>query len=119
MNGCDYIFNNLAGSADSWTSKVDLNCSGLNYVVIQAPASGSVCTVTVRAQPGLSSISITNNTAAGDVSAKALVEGIVYSVTQDGFGCPFNGVGTKFGGKYVQHSAITLDSTNGATIDVG
>jgi hypothetical protein len=116
-NGCDYLFTEPTGSGDSYSASVDLTCPAFKWIVIKA----ATCTVTVMPQLNLKSVALTDNTAAGDLSVKAGIKGIVYSVTQDGIGCPFNGVGTKFGGEYIQHSAITLDavSPSTATVDVG
>jgi hypothetical protein len=75
--------------------------------------------MTIGEQSPGGAVSVTNNTAAGDLSLKASITGIKYTVTEDGFGCPFNGTGAKTGATYVQDSAVTLDSTNGATVDVG
>jgi hypothetical protein len=47
------------------------------------------------------------------------VKKVKYNVTQDGFGCPFNGTGAKEGAEYIQDAAVTIKSTNGATIDIG
>jgi ATP-dependent RNA circularization protein (DNA/RNA ligase family) len=50
------------------------------------------------------------------------VTGITYTVTKDGFGCPFSTTKlpeTKTGASYTQHKPITFAATNGATIDVG
>jgi len=64
-------------------------------------------------------LAITNETAAGDVKVKGNVTGVKYTVTEDGFACPFGGTGAKTGATYIQDSAVTMDSTNGATVDVG
>lgn len=105
MSGCDYVFYTNA--------KVDLICPAFKWVVIKA----STCTATIGYQTGLSSVSLTNGP--NFIIAKANVGGIVYSATQDGIGCPFNGVGTKFGGTYKQGTAIGIVSTNGAALDIG
>jgi len=47
------------------------------------------------------------------------VGGIKYTVTKDGFLCPFGGTGAKTGAEYNQNEAIQVASTNGATIDIG
>jgi hypothetical protein len=105
MNGCDYVF---------YTSgKVDLTCPGFESIVIKA----STCTVTLKSQPGLEGVGISN--VWNGITVWAGIKGIDYSVTQDGIGCPFNGIGTKFGGEYRQHWPITLGSISGTTIDVG
>jgi hypothetical protein len=76
------------------------------------------CTIAVPSQVGLSKVDLTNS-GSGDILMQATVQGIAYEVTKDGFGCPFNGTGKKTGATYKQHSAITLDSTNGASLHIG
>ena len=109
VTGCVYTFTEPTGSADSYSAKVDVTST--------CTIVASTCEVKVEPQTGLSSVAITNETAAGDVKVKANVTGIAYNVTKDGIGCPFSGTGKKAGATYVQGSAITVDST--ATIDVG
>ena len=115
MKGCDYILNSATvPSSDISTSKLDISCP-TEVITIKA----ATCTMLIGPQKGLSKVTTTNNTAAGDLSVQAAVTGIEYFVSQDGFGCPFGGTGRKTGAEFKQDSAITFDSTNGATIDVG
>jgi hypothetical protein len=116
MGTCDYKFKEASAVvSDKSTAKADVVCTGAEIIKISA----STCKATVGAQSPGGTVSITNNTAAGDVSVQANFTGINYTVTEDGFLCPFNGTGAKTGATYVQHEAITFDSTNGANIDVG
>jgi hypothetical protein len=117
MNGCDYLFTTpTTPVADVSSANVDVNCSPAgNKIIITA----ATCKVEIGAQTPTGSVAITNDTAAGDVTVKANVTGIAYTVVTDGFGCPFAGTGAKTGATYVQDAAITFDSTNGQTIDVG
>jgi hypothetical protein len=105
MNGCDYVFHT--------NGEVDLECSGSNKIVITA----STCEVQIGTQTGLKSVALANG--AGDITAKANVGGIAYTVTKDGFGCPFGGTGAKTGATYTQNNAVTVASTSGTTIDIG
>ncbi|HST70770.1 MAG TPA: hypothetical protein VLI94_14075 [Solirubrobacterales bacterium] len=75
------------------------------------------CEVQVGEQNLTGSMQITNN-AGGDISVQASYEKMSYTVTKDGFLCPFAGTGAKTGATYKQASAITFDSTNGASISV-
>jgi hypothetical protein len=116
MGSCDYLYKSLTGSGDNWSAAVDIKCTN--------PAEpiriiAGTCEVTIGEQSLGGSVSITNNTAAGDMSIKAGMSGINYNVLKDSFGCPFGGTGAKTGATYTQHSAVTFDSTNGATVDVG
>jgi hypothetical protein len=112
VSHCKYTFTSPTGSGDNYSASLH---------VVNAPCTitAGTCEVSVPVQNNLSKVSITNNTAAGDVSVQANVEGIAYEVKKDGFGCPFSGTGPKTNAKYIQHNAITFDSTNGASIDVG
>jgi hypothetical protein len=105
MNGCDYTFYT--------NGNVDLNCPAGKSVVITA----STCEVSIGAQKGLKSVALANS--GSGISAKANVGGIAYTVTKDGFGCPFGGTGAKTGATYTQNNAVQVNSTNGATIDIG
>jgi len=104
MNGCDYVFHS--------NGEVDLECSGTNKVVITAAA----CEVQIGSQTGLKSVTLNNGS--GDITAQANVGGIAYTVTKDGFLCPFNGTGAKTGATYTQNSAITVKSTGSSTVSV-
>jgi len=108
MNGCDYVFHS--------NGMVDLECSGTNKIVITA---GS-CEVQIGTQTGLSKVDLANG--AGDITAKATVAGIAYTVTKDGFLCPFTTGGVlpsaKTGATYTQNEAITVKSTGSSTVSV-
>jgi hypothetical protein len=105
MNGCDYVFHT--------NGEVDVECSGANKIVI----IGGTCETTIGTQTGLKSVILANGV--GDMTAQANVGGIAYTVTKDGFACPFNGLGAKAGATYTQHKAVTVQSTSGTTIDIG
>jgi hypothetical protein len=75
------------------------------------------CEVQIGGQTGLSSVALSNS--GTGISMKANVSGIAYTVTKDGFGCPFSGTGAKTGGTYTQNNAVLISSTNGATVDIG
>ena len=108
MNGCDYTFN--------VNGHVDLNCPAGKVVEIVA----GTCKVTIAAQTTLKSVAL-NNSGFG-ISAKAGVGSIAYTVTQDGFGCPFHTTKlpeAKTGATYTQNSAVQVSSTNGAEIHIG
>jgi hypothetical protein len=111
VTGCTYTFTTPTGSVDTYSAKVD--------VTTTCTIVASTCEVKVEPQTELGSVAITNETAAGDVKVKANVTGIAYNVIKDGIGCPFSSTGKKAGASYTQKEAVTFDSTNGATIDVG
>jgi hypothetical protein len=105
MNGCDYDF--------KVNGHVQLTCGAGKSVEITA----GTCKVTIGAQETLKSVHLTNG--AGDITADAEVTEIPYTVVTDGFGCPFNGTGAKTGATYTQNNPVTVQSTNGASIDIG
>jgi len=117
MNGCHYQFTEATfTTADEFHAVVHFLCT---TSATKTKVKAGTCELEIGEQSPGGVVNITNNTAAGDVSVKAAVTGIKYTVTQDGFGCPFGGTGAKEGGTYTQDAAVTFDSTNGATIDVG
>jgi len=116
MGSCDYLFKAPTGEKDAYTAAVEVKCTNAASPIT---ISAGTCKTTVGEQAPTGSVAITNETAAGDVKVKASVTGIKYTVTEDGFACPFGGTGAKTGATYTQTNAITFDSTNGATIDVG
>ena len=119
MGSCDYLFTNATGTGvlDQWTAKeIHVKCTEAGKPIT---ISAGTCKATVGEQTTAGSVDLTNNTAAKDVSVQATVTGVKYTVTEDGFACPFGGTGAKTGATYTQGSAITFASTNGATIDIG
>jgi hypothetical protein len=86
---------------------------------IQIEGTGTSCEATVGEtnNTNLTTVDITTDTAAGDVTIKPNVSGITANVTKDGFLCPFNGTGTKTGGTYTATGYITGTATGG-TIEV-
>jgi hypothetical protein len=79
--------------------------------------TASTCEVQIGGQGGLGKVDLANS--GSGISMQATVTGIAYTVTKDGFGCPFSGTGAKTGGTYTQSNAVLISSTNGATIDIG
>jgi len=94
--GCTYVLHA--------NGEIDLECTTGNKVVITA----STCEVQVSSQTGLKSVHLTNG--AGNLSAKASVSGIAYTVTKDGFLCPFSGTGAKTGATYTQANAVVFNA---------
>ena len=78
--------------------------------MITVPGGGATCEVQMHAQMPGGSVDITDETAGGDVRLRFDVSSLAYTVTKDGFGCPFNGTGAKAGARYLQHFPITFDS---------
>jgi hypothetical protein len=123
MGSCHYLFtegkfleSTETKTVHDYTSVVHVICTKETEPIT---ISASTCKATVGGQsPGGHGI-LTVTTAKEDVAVRAAVTGIKYTVTEDGFLCPFNGTGAKTGATYTQDNPVTFDSTNGAKIDVG
>lgn len=81
MNGCDYTFHTIG--------TVDIGPTGCGPITIKA----AECEVTVGAQPGLSTVTYTNEVVGGKmvVKVKAAVKKVAYHSNEKGFGCAKNG----------------------------
>jgi len=113
---CDYLYTQPTGGPnDQYVAPVDVKCTNAASPIT---ASAGSCKFTIGEQSLTGQVSFTDNTAEGDVFAKGNLTGIKYTVTEDGFGCPFGGTGAKTGASWVEHSSVTFDSTNGATFDI-
>ncbi len=115
ITGCEYTFTtpSTTGKADEFIAAVDI----VGTCVLVA----STCEVKFEPQGPLNSVTITDDTAASDMTFKANLAGTSYNVTKDGIGCPFAGTGVKTGGSFTTASPITLDavSPSTASINVG
>jgi hypothetical protein len=115
VGSCDFKLGTPTGGPDTWTAPISIACESGVITITAGP-----CAMTLGAQGPLNSATVVNNTAAGDVTIKAdLTNTVNYTVTVDNFGCPFAGTGPKTGASYIQHEAITFDSTNGQNIHIG
>jgi hypothetical protein len=117
MRSCDYLFGTPAlVSEHVYTGTVQVKCTNAAEPIL---ISAGTCKTTVGEQSPSGHVIFKDTTAVGDVDVISTVEKIKYTVTEDGFACPFNGTGAKEGATYIQDKEITFDSTNGASIDVG
>jgi len=106
MNGCDYTFTIHQFPR---TITVDLLCGAGKNVIITAGA----CEIQIPAQSELSFGTIAQN--GNHVDIQANFSNINYTVTKDGFLCPFNGTGNKSGATYTQNAAVTVKPVSGGT----
>lgn len=100
--GCDYIFTATERvKEDHYKAHVAVECEAGKSITIVA----SSCSAEVKTQSGLTTVDLTNMTqtpaSPNDVTVKPTVEKIKYTVTNDGFLCPFNGTGAKEDGQYL------------------
>jgi hypothetical protein len=116
MHDCSYTFQ-LTTRATSPTvhyqAHVNLLCPAGKSVTIKA----GTCEVLIHPQNNLTTVDIENNAATTDILVRATVaQALSYTVTADGFGCPFAGTGAKTGGSYTSHSATTITASGGIHI---
>jgi len=121
---CHYVFTGTEKvAAGQYRAHVNVTCPEGQSIKITA----GTCKAEVKAQTGLTTVDLTNN--AGNVGIQPTLLGpegeqdgkhgpIAYTVTQDGFGCPFNGTGAKTGGEYSTTAAIEVTPTSGGPISV-
>ena len=113
MMSCDYLFTTpeTNGGVHLWKAKVHVKCSTAGDAIT---ITAGTCKVSVGAQSPAGQVDIKNTTTTtnphvnADVDVKATVTGISYTVTQDGFLCPFNGAGAKTGATYTQKNEVTF-----------
>ncbi len=115
MTSCHYTFHLTTEVETDWyQAHADLTCTTANdHVDIVA----STCELQIDPQEGLTTINITNMTGTThSITVKAAVTGINYTVTKDGFGCPFSGTGSKTGAEYKAHEYVEVTSPGGILI---
>lgn len=115
-NGCKYRLHLVEEtSVDKYKASFDIACEAGKAIVVTA----ATCQLEIKSQAGLGSVALANNTEASpkDITFDPEVAGLAYTVTTDGFGCPFNGTGNKTGGTYTAGSPITLAGQ--VAVDIG
>jgi hypothetical protein len=114
---CDYVFHigETVGSEGHYGGTVDIVKAGEAACGIVVTAA--TCQVTVDAQNGLSAltgINMPNGEATDDVTVKAEIQNIHYTVTNDGLFCPLkNGQTTGVKGDYVGNTTVQGTDANG------
>jgi hypothetical protein len=110
--GCTYVLHTTEKvSTGVYRHLIDIACETGKAILISA----ATCKAEVKGQTGLKSVRTTN--AGSNITQQPEVESITYTVTQDGFLCPFKGTGTKNDGKYT--GDIALSRSGGGSISVG
>ncbi|HEX9966611.1 MAG TPA: hypothetical protein VGB06_01565, partial [Solirubrobacterales bacterium] len=106
--GCTHVLHvNEKLSTDNYRAAWDVSCPAGKSIKTVA----GTCKFEVQSQSGRELVDLIDDTAATpkkDITFRPTVTGISYGVTQDGFGCPFNGVGEKVGAQYTSNENITL-----------
>jgi hypothetical protein len=108
--GCFYQFH-VSGSAPTFNNSVDVVCTTGKSIKIAA----GTCRVEVKPQSGLTNVATSNS--GSSVLVKPNVSKIAYTVTQDGFLCPFpKGTGNTSDGTYT--GEVTISRVGGGSIAV-
>jgi hypothetical protein len=93
---CDLVLHATEMAAPGvYRHHFDVDCNGGDSIKITA----STCKAEIKDQNGLTTVK-TSNLVNGSITVQPEVSGIAYTVTQDGFLCPFGGTGNKTDGTY-------------------
>jgi hypothetical protein len=106
---CSYVFH-VSGSSPTFSNTVDVVCPAGQSIKVTA----STCKAEIKGQTGLSSVAASNS--GSSVLVKPNVSKIAYTVTQDGFLCPFGGTGNKTDGSYT--GEVTISRVGGGSVSV-
>jgi hypothetical protein len=110
MEGCRFPFTMTKVLSLQFTLDIHIECPAGKSIKITA----STCKVEIKGQTALEKVTATNS--GGSVVVKPAVEKIAYTVTQDGFLCPFSGTGNKTGGTYT--GEVTMSRVGGGSVSV-
>lgn len=109
--GCTYV---LSGtelvSAGVYQHHVNINCPAGKSIKI----TSGTCKAEIKPQTGLTSVKSTNS--GSSIILNWQLAGMAYTVTQDGFLCPFSGTGNKTGMSY--SGEITQSRVGGGSVAV-
>jgi hypothetical protein len=96
--GCDYTLKTGEPVTGGWHVTTDVVCPSASIKITTA-----TCEVTVGAQTGLTTSSVTNSGGSGtamDLTLHTAITGIKYTVAKDGIGCPLTSTGSFSKGDY-------------------
>jgi hypothetical protein len=104
--GCNYVFHLTSTTSAS----TDVAC-GTGAILVTA----GTCKAEIKSQTGLEKVGMAAS--GGKITVTPSVTKIKYTVTQDGFLCPFNGTGNREDGEYT--GSVTIANTAaGQTIGI-
>jgi hypothetical protein len=107
--GCTYVFHATERvSAGVYNHHVDVVCPTGKSIKIEA----GTCKAEVKAQNGRTTVKTTNSGGSVTVQPNTSVS---TTVTQDGFGCPLAGTGTRNG---TYHGHVVVSRVGGGSIEV-
>jgi hypothetical protein len=111
--GCGFRLHGQEITAkDEYNGRLTVKCSDATESI---KITAGTCKVEVKEQGVLSSVKLIDDTAAApveNVTLKPEVKNLKYTVTQDGIGCPFSGLGNKTTGELTSTANITLTAQN-------
>jgi len=114
--GCEYLLHGTQTVAENeFRAKLDLECPTGKSIKVAT----TTCEMEIKSQTGLTAVRINNDLASSpdDITLDPEVTGLAYTVTKDGFACPFSGTGSKTDGQLVAGEGITL-AGQGGTVGV-
>jgi hypothetical protein len=122
MEGCSYLLHvTEKTSSDNYRAYTDVTCPAGKSIKITAFS----CKAEIKAQTNRETVDLIDDTGGEpkkDITMRPTLGGISYTVTQDGFICPFNGTGERTNGEYTSAENITLTgqspSEPGQKIDI-
>jgi hypothetical protein len=115
---CDFKYKVTTKTAfDAYQGHVDVVCSPSSTIKITA----GTCKAEIKAQTGLTTVNFEDETfpALNELKILANISGIAYTVTQDGFGCPFGGTGNKTAATYKTKAEAPLVIGSFSGIHIG
>jgi Trypsin len=108
MEGCAYEYDSIEDvSADNFKAGFNVTCPAGKSIKV----TGGSCKMEIPAQTGLTTVDLIDDTSASpkrDITLRPTVMSLAYTVTQDGFLCPFNGTGGKTCGEYNSTENLTI-----------
>lgn len=97
--------------ADSYRAHLSISCPAGKAIVV----TSGTCEMTIGSQSGLTTVDLVNDTSASpkkDITFRPTVKGLAYTVTKDGFACPFTGTGATTNGEITSSQPGTLTAFN-------
>jgi hypothetical protein len=114
MNGCSYVYS--VGEGENYPQ--DITCPAGASITIKA----GTCTISIPAQTGVRgddyALLRPSSTGRDAIEIQSHLSGLTYTVTHDGFACPFNGTGTRTSGTYTGNTLLEGRSAAGLPANI-
>jgi len=111
--GCELVFH-LTEASEPFEATMDVSCEEESAIVITA----GTCEVEIGSQTELSTIELWNGESGEVKLGPNIVETIAYTVTKDGFLCPFSGTGKREDGSF-QYEFAPMYISGSWPMDIG